>query len=265
MRNSWFARQLIPPVIWHCYSYIRSYARYFLNAKLMHRNDFVKDSKKGQTVYILGNGPSLNNFNLEEICGKDVITMNYFYLHPEINNFNIVAHCIGEPFDCSTWVDPSDMVEKTPAETYWFSITAKDFCERNFKNSKLHYYLPGVAVNFNILLDSNLARPTLQYQSTSQMAIMVAMHLGYKKIYLLGFDHDWLATRGFSPHFYNENETNSEIEKADFSKISYLNMINISKNLFDIYDSIKNIASRKNISIVNLSRPTFLDIFPYKD
>lgn len=265
MRNSWLGRQLVPSIIWHCYSYIRSYGRYLGNAKLMNRNDLVKDSKKGKTVYILGNGPSLNNFDLGEICGKDVITMNYFYLHPRVNDFNIVAHCIGEPFDCPTWVDPTQMVEKTPAETYWFSITAKDFCEKNLTNRRLHYYLTGVDVDFNFLSDANLGRPTLQYQSTSQMAMIVAMHLGYSKIYLLGFDHDWLVTRGYSSHFYNEDTEDAAVGKADLSVFSYLEMINISKHLFEIYREIKKLALRKGVHVVNMSRPTYLDIFPYSD
>jgi len=264
MKKSWVVRQLIPPLMLHVYHYILSYVSYLFNLRLMLRNNAVKNSRKGGAVYILGNGPSLNNFNIENIYGKEVITMNFFYLHPDLDKFNIVAHCIGEPFG-PAWPNTDGMVNKTPAETFWFNISAKEFCGRMYKNKTIYYYLPGVATTFNVLRDSDLSRPTLQYQSTSQMAIMVAMHLGYEKIYLLGLDHDWLVTRGYSPHFYNEDKDDPAVPKADFSEISYLNMINITKNLFDVYESIKTIASKKNIRIVNLSRPTFLDVFPYKD
>ena len=230
----------------------------------MRRNDYLKNSKKNKTIYIIGNGPSLNNFNFEKIYGKDVITMNYFYLHPKISNLNVVAHCLGEPYDCSTWVDPVDIVENTPAETYWFNVSASEYCIKKFTNKKLYFYLSGISETFEVLLDANLSRPSLEYKSTSQMAIMIAMHMGYKEIYLLGLDHDYLVNRGYAAHFYNEDRENLAIAKADHSDISYLNMIISMKNLFEIYEAIKKIAIKKHVKIINLSKPSYLDVFPYK-
>jgi hypothetical protein len=227
----------------------------------MRRNAFLKNSKKSEVVYVIGNGPSLNNFKLDGIFGSDVITMNHFRLHPGLGEFNIVAHCVGEPYDCPTWEDPSEIVSGTPAETYWFNVSASDFCIKRFQDKNLHFYLPGVDANLDVLQGANLSKPTLNYQSTSQMAIMVAMHLGYKCICLVGFDHDWLTTRGYSPHFYNEDSDDVVVPKADFSGISYMQMINTSKNLFEIYGAIKNISARCGVRIVNLSEPTYLDVF----
>jgi hypothetical protein len=265
LRNSWLARQLIPPLVRNGYSYMRAYLRYLLTAPLMRRNDRLKDARAGGVVYILGNGPSLNNFALEKIYGVDVITMNYFHLHPQLDNFRIVAHCIGEPFDSGSWIDPGDMVEKTGADAYWFNYTARTYCEKQYRDKDVHYYLPGVAAGFDVLRDADLSRPTLQYQSTAQMAIMVAMHMGYKDIYLIGFDHDWLATRGYSPHFYSEEDDDPAVVKADFSAISYLSMINITKNLFEVYEAIRKISLRQGVNIVNLSTPSYLDVFPTRD
>jgi hypothetical protein len=264
LRNSWLV-QLTPPLLRYCFSYARAYFRYFSNARALRRNNLVKNACKGDVVYILGNGPSLNNFPLETVFGTDVITMNYFHLHPRLKDFNIVAHCIGEPFEAPSWADPTEMVTKTGARAYWFNLGARDFCEKEYGDKELHYYLPGVPAGFDVLGGADLCRPTLQYQSTSQMAIMVAMHMGYKKIYLLGFDHDWLATRGYSPHFYKEDDDDPTVPKADFSAIPYLTMINITKNLFEVYEAIRRIAVRQDVRIVNLSRPSYLDIFPTRD
>lgn len=266
MVNSWFIRQLLPPLAKDGFRYARSLLSYLCHWRVLQRNNAVKNSRSGGAVYVLGNGPSLNNFDLTSIYSQDVITMNFFHLHPNLNEFNVVAHCIGEPFDCATWVDPDDMVEKTNAGSYWFNLTAEKFCRDKYPGKKLFYYLPGVGANFDVLRGADLSRPTLQYQSTAQMAIMVAMQLGYAKIYLLGFDHDWLVTRGYSPHFYNEEgDDEATVPKADFSQIPYLSMINISKNLFEGYEALKKIAKRSGVAIVNLSTPTYLDVFPYKD
>ncbi|MEN9479180.1 MAG: hypothetical protein RLZZ298_575 [Pseudomonadota bacterium] len=259
-----FFKKIIPPFVCCLLKLIKISVKYIINFNLIYKNKINHGSMcDKETVYVIGNGPSLNNFCLESIYDSDVITMNYFYAHPELNKLKIVAHCIGEPYGCSSWVDPTNMVKNTPAKTYWFNLSAAKFCKNKFSKYNIFYYPPAFEVDCSLFASANLILPSIQYQSTSQMAIMVAIHMGYKNIYLLGFDHDWLTTKkGFSPHFYNEDSESDEIKRADFSAFSYLDMINISKNLFEIYARIKKIAIKNNIKIVNLSNPSYLDIFP---
>lgn len=265
LKFSSIARLSVPPIARYTLRYGRALLAGVRHRSLLNRNKPVAATKSGKSVYILGNGPSLNNFDLSTVYDSDVITMNYFHLHPQLEQFNIVAHCIGEPFSSDSWINPDAMVENTPAQSYWFNLDANRFAEGRYSGRQIHYYLPGVAADFDVLSTADLSAPTLQYQSTAQMAIMIAMYLGYADVYLLGFDHDWLATRGYSPHFYAEEGTDSGIVKADFSGISYKTMIEISKNLFDVYAAIRKISLRLGVNIVNLSEPTFLDIFPTRD
>lgn len=106
---------------------------------------------------------------------------------------------------------------------------------------------------------SNLAGIALIFQSTAQMAIMVAMYLGFTRINLLGLDHDWLVTRGHSPHFYDEPD---HLPKADLSRFTYTEMIRISLDLFETYAKISLIARANGTTIVNLSSTSYLDVFP---
>jgi len=260
-------KSFLPPALICLAKITKQLIKYLFNFKIIYNNKKTRNLKlNNETVYVIGNGPSLNNFDLSAIYDSDVITMNYFYAHPDLNKLKIVAHCIGEPYNCDTWVDPTNMVQNTPAETYWFNLSAAKFCKATFPKKNIFYYPPAFEFNCSLFASKTLILPSIQYQSTSQMAIMIAIHLGYKKIYLLGLDHDWLTTKnGYSPHFYNEDEESSDIKRADFSIFSYLDMINISKNLFEIYQKIKIIAIRNNIKIVNLSNPTYLDIFPFND
>ena len=43
-------------------------------------------------------------------------------------------------------------------------------------------------------------------QSVTVLALMVAMNLGFSRIYLVGCDHDWILHVGASRHFYKEEE-----------------------------------------------------------
>jgi len=53
--------------------------------------------------------------------------------------------------------------------------------------------------------------------SVSETAIMMAIFLGYKRIYLLGFDHDWF--NGVFNYFYDKN-TGHKIG-LDLSKVAF--------------------------------------------
>ena len=253
-----YAKRCLPPIIVDQIGFLRAVLKRIKMRRWLNRNAELRNKYLGKKVYILGNGPSLNNFNLQMINGHEVITMNHFELHPQKDNFKIVAHCIGEPYSSNTWEDPIPMLNGVKADTYWFNADAVKFFSKQ-DSYAVRYYLPGLCASAQILSGDDLTGVALQYQSTAQMAINVALFLGFKDIYLLGFDHDWLVTRGHSPHFYEERDG---VDKADLSKFSYIEMIRISLNLFEIYVKLRQNAKKRDARIWNLSKPSYLDVFP---
>lgn len=248
---------LAPPILIDSIRYINSLWMFLNNRSLLNRNAEVVNKYNSEAVYILANGPSLNNFNIKNIIGAKVITMNFFNLHPLKDELKIVAHCVGDPIDSMDIEKTRLMIKEIKAETYWFNIDVANHIKPS-DYSNIHYYLQGVRYNAKMLSGDDLAFISLSYQSTAQMAINVAMYMGFKKIYLLGFDHDWLATRAISTHFYADNE---KTQISDLSVYSYTKMIEISLTLFKIYEKILSVSRKKNIEIINISNPTFLDIF----
>jgi hypothetical protein len=253
-----FSKRFCPPILMDSLYYIKAIQRYFIYKGQLKRNMDLCNKYMGEKVYILANGPSLNNFDLSVINENAVITMNHFELHPMKDSLNIVAHCIGEPFSSSTWENPMPMVNGIKSNTYWFNADAAKYFMQ-IERGDIRYYLPGLTANAAILQGNDLTGVALRYQSTSQMAINIALYMGFKEIYLVGFDHDWLVTRGNSPHFYQERD---DVDKADLSKYSYIEMIKISLNLFSIYVKLNQIAKSKNAKIWNLTEPSYLDVFP---
>ena len=256
--NKDFAKRFLPPIFLDQISFFRAVLMRIKLRKWLNRNAELRNKYLGQRVYILGNGPSLNNFDLNIIHGQEVITMNHFELHPQKEKFKIVAHCIGEPYSSNTWEDPISMLNGLKADTYWFNADAVEFFSKQ-DSYDVRYYLSGLRASAQTLSGDDLTGVALQYQSTAQMAINVALFLGFKDIYLLGFDHDWLVTRGSSPHFYEERDG---VDKADLSRFSYIEMIRISLNLFEIYIKLRQIAKKRDARIWNLSKPSYLDVFP---
>jgi hypothetical protein len=251
-------KRILPPILLDQIAYLKAALLKIKTQQWLNRNTELRNKYFGKQVYILGNGPSLNNFDLKTIYQHDVITMNHFELHPEKDNFKIVAHCIGEPYLSKTWEDPTSILQGVKANTYWFNADAVNYFSKQ-SSYDIRYYCSGLRASAIILSGDDLTGVALQYQSTAQMAINVALFLGFKDIYLLGFDHDWLVTRGHSPHFYEEQDG---VDKADLSKFSYIEMIRISLNLFEIYLKLNQIAKKRDARIWNLSKPSYLDVFP---
>jgi hypothetical protein len=256
--NKALAKRFLPAIFLDQISFVGALLTLARTRRMLNRNAELRDKYLGQSVYILGNGPSLNNFDLKTIRGHEVITMNHFELHPQKDEFKIVAHCIGEPYSSSTWEDPMPMLNGVKADTYWVNVDAVPFFSKQ-ESCDVRYYLPGLRASALMLNGDDLTGVALQYQSTAQMAINVALFLGFKDIYLLGFDHDWLVTRGHSPHFYEERDN---VDKADLSQFAYIDMIRISLKLFEIYVKLGQIAKKRDARIWNLSKPSYLDVFP---
>jgi len=256
-----FIKRLFPPILMDQLYYMKAMQRYLKYRGCLRKNKELHNKYIGETVYILANGPSLNNFDFKEIDGNAVITMNHFELHPMKDKLNIVAHCIGEPYSSTAWENPMPMVSGVKAKSYWFNVDAINYFLQTERND-IRYYLPGVMPNSAIIQGGNLAGIALRYQSTSQMAINIALYMGFKEINLIGFDHDWLVTRGHSPHFYQEGDN---VKSVDFSKFTYLEMIKISLNLFEIYIKLNKLAANENARIWNLSEPSYLDVFPRRN
>ena len=251
----------MPPIVLDLASAIRSLVRYRDLRHALPRNDALRDAYVGETVYVVANGPSLLNFGPKNLFGRRVIVMNHFELANWKFEVDIVAHCIGEPFDSPAWEDPTSSIFGTDARSYWLHISAlRDPAVSRCATSKpLHFthstIKPGLWSGGRI----DLTRPTLGYQTTAQLAICVALHMGFSTIYLVGFNHDWLCTRGHSPHFYVDS---ADVPPADLSRFTYKQMIDISARMWSFYYALDRSARSVGARVINLSEPSFLDVFP---
>ena len=123
--------------------------------------------------------------------------------------------------------------------------------------------------NSNLSSDSHdidLTQLLPQVQSTSQLALELAIYMGCNPIYLLGMDHDWLAHRGIDRHFYSgKTVENHPIAHGDLSKDAYKYELESCLKLWQIYEKMKLIADKKGIKIYNATDGGFLDVFPRVD
>ena len=252
----------IPSFVLDFLRVIRSFAIYIVNRSVLMRNNEVKNTKLGETVFILANGPSLNLFNYKEIKNTDVIVMNNFDLCTWKDKINIVAHCIGEPKHSSHWGDDQiEISNNTNALSYWYHYSVKDQIDKynNINHSSPFYFVaPSVPEKLFFSKNFNLSHCTLGYSTTAQMCIMLAVYMGYSKINLIGFDHDFLKNRCVSPHFYKEGIGAVIVDKTSDS---YLSLMNKAVKMWNRYYKIKDVVDAKKVTIKNLTKNSYLDVF----
>jgi uncharacterized Rossmann fold enzyme len=252
----------IPKILLDILRIIRAIFIYINYRKILIKNKKVKNNKLGNAVFIIANGPSLNDFDHSELKNKDVIVMNNFDLCAWKDEPNIVAHCIGEPIDSDHWgADQIEISNNTNAESYWYHYSVNNQV-KNYANiyhtAPFYFIAPVFPENLFLYKKFNLSSITLGYSTTAQMAIMVAMYMGYKQINLVGFDHDMLKNRNISPHFYKEGDTARIVDKTSDS---YLSIMNKCVKMWKRYYKIKEVADLNNVCITNKTKNSFLDVF----
>ena len=96
--------------------------------------------------------------------------------------------------------------------------------------------------------------------SVSEVAIQIAIYLGFKEIYLLGFDHSWQT--GIFNHFnddynkyYDEKKLNKIIKRIDSEHEMERHAL-----MFNKYKALYRI--KENIFNANANLSSYVDTFP---
>ena len=252
-------KQLLPTYLLEFCRKARVMERFFRLRTALSKNNRI--NAKHDTVVILGNGPSLNQLDLPLLlANEDVIVMNSFYRYKDANKLNIVAYCLGEQGVDVAHYDITNVL-KTQSSHYWFSA---DFALKvNSLANNIYLYFPGndgVLSQYKRRID--LSRPAPYYETTAQMAIIIALSMGYKKIALLGYDHDFLASGEYLKHFYEEDFNDDvSISRLYINDADYHELIKNCERMWARYKKINTYARSRGVKIINCGNNSYLDVF----
>ena len=102
-------------------------------------------------------------------------------------------------------------------------------------------------------------------------AIMEAIRLGYKKIYICGADHSWTKTLdvdeenyviSIQPHFYEDNDEEHKRVRETYKGIKLHEVLESMTVAFRSYWEIKDYAKRRGVEIINATPGSMIDAFP---
>lgn len=262
---------LIPPAIFHL---LRSYDRHALHFYLRHRsvlraNQQLHNRHLGERCFILCNGPSVREHDIRPLRGEVVLSVSCGYLHSDYRCIQPTYHFVPqvtyaslplkETIDWFREMDQSIGGAELFLSTQEWSLVQE---HRLFSKRAVHYLCMGkscFAKNANL---PDLGGIIPGCQSVPIMALMAALYMGFRQIYLLGVDHDWFVKKEYK-YFYDHGLEYNDPTVSKDGKIltALLDDLPMIHNLWEQYRAIKHIAQAKGVGIYNATRGGMLDEF----
>jgi hypothetical protein len=256
------------------------------NKNLKIENWGMDFSKSQQNCVILCNGPSLNNSidqSYDFISNSVKIVVNFSPLSDLFWKLKPDFLVLVDP---SFWEENIDKDLKIKIEELVEKIKDIDWNIKIvmpiLKNQKNRFteVLSGVKninfVNINskpsskefiedriLEYASNNSSPL--FQSVSVASLYFAMNIGFKKIYLFGFDHDWIKNIIIDDsnnlllmdnHYYDKSKQTYKIIKSNL-----LEEFRAQYQLHNSYNEIREYAKVLDIKIYNCTKNSLLDSF----
>ncbi len=239
----------------------------------LKKNIELKNKHNNRRLFILGSGSSILLYDLKVLKNEFVMTQNSFHMHKDTLEIDPNIHCVVPYYqtdkEISTWVDYiADMKSRMPNTLYVWGLNTKVLIEQYHSDliDKSFY----VRTKYNLLTLTkaklDITKTIMNIPTVLTQCLTVALHMGFKEIYLLGFDLDQIChinDRTFGRFYGMSKITDTKFEEEAERKLDdettdgWLNWWLMNKQFF----LIKHFAEQNNISIINGTRGGILSYF----
>lgn len=260
---------LLPPSILFTLVYYKQLFKNHLlyDNRFFEQNEKIKNIHQGERCFIIGAGPSIKEQNLKKLKDEYCISVSNVFVHPDYKIFkpkyhvlpSIIAHNMYSEEEFAKWLQ--EMEEKTLDAKMFFHAGDKKFIDKyKLFNGRAIYWNAYVPWNEQQIQEIDLFKIPSVW-SVSEYAIMVALYLGFEKIYLIGFDHDWF--NGPLVYFHDRSEHKVPISESKISFADSEFQMRRHAYIFKKYKCMFNME--KNIFNANANMNTYVDVFPKVD
>jgi hypothetical protein len=239
----------------------------------LKKNIELKDKYNNKRIFILGSGSSILLYDLKVLNSEYVMTQNSFHMHKDISYVDPNIHCVVPYYqsnkEISIWVDYiADMKARMPNSLFLWGLNTKALIDKYHEDiSENSYY---IRTKYNLLTlkkaKVNISKTIMTIPTVLTQCLTVAIYLGFKEIYLLGFDLDQICHTNDQTYgrFYGMSKiTETEFEKDANQRLDvettdgWYTWWLMNKQFF----LIKHFADQNNISIVNGTQGGILSYF----
>lgn len=237
---------------------------------ILQKNSFFANKHKGQPAFVIVNGPSLATQNILGLKDEITFVVSAFWKHEAVFEWQPTYYSLLDAaFFKDTQVTKNfyeNLHQRINNSTFFLPLFRGFDAVKKYKllPEEKTYYVASVGTR---VPENDLTGIVQGFESVSAFALSQAVYMGCNPIYLLGFDHDYLAHRGIDRHFYADstlkghplaNLTLAERRKYDHEMRSTL-------RLWENYRILDEIAKSKKIKIYNATNGGFLDVFERVD
>ncbi len=256
----------------------------FIKIPIMSRRPSPKSRDRKDTIIIMGNGPSLRDAMEQDrdvLMAYPRLAVNLSALTPDFRDLRPDYYILA---DIAFFL--KEKTGKVPQlwealrsvdwqMTLFLPATARKMPEVKSlpANITLKFYNLTPAEGFRCVMhplyDSGLAMP--RPRNVLIPSIISSMREGFKKIVLIGADHNWSKTLwvternrvvSVQPHFYKDDD--AELRRAEeiFKNVHIHDVYENYAIAFRSYFNVKAYADRRGVEILNATPGSFIDAFP---
>lgn len=251
---------------------------------LMSRRPTGRSRDRKDTIIIMGNGPSLRDameHDMDVLKAYPRMAVNLSALAPEFRELRPDYYILADiAFFLKVKTGKVPALWEALAGVDWpmtlfLPATARGMAEvrRLPGNVTVKYYNLTPAEGFGWLMrpvyDLGLAMP--RPRNVLIPSIMSAMREGFRRVVLIGADHNWSKTLwvterncvvSVQPHFYKDDD--KELRRAEeiFRNVRIHEVYENYAIAFRSYHNLKAYTDRRGVEVLNATPGSFIDAFP---
>lgn len=255
----------------------------FKNA--LDRNDRFKNIHSGERCFIIGSGPSLKSQDLSLLKDEFVICVNQCSRNSQFNDMKPNYYvCVDQNFFRIDENNPEDtellsVFEKlTSVEGMhcFFPIQQKESFIKRFNLDEridVNYIISGEVFTETYSRDIDLTGMIPTFGTVVQTAVLLAVYMGFKEIYLLGCDNTSIIVtlnsvlKKNNDEFYSYDVSDNENKRME----NMVERTGVERYASAYYSAVRDYrrlysyCKKKEISLVNCSAETAIDSIPRED
>lgn len=234
---------------------------------------------EGKRCFILATGPSVNRQDLKPLKDEICIGVAFFALHSDVKIINPQYHIEAanhSPFDFNAVKKVFDSYKHYSDNTIFFlGYTPYQYSLMNYIKGNpeinrdtfyhINYSAAQTIDEFNYKNPSvwDISKSPFAARTVVYSAIQIAAYMGFKTIYLLGCDHDYLQdlTRITDHHFYKDSESGVS-DVGHLSAFSTEWWFHQYYCRWKEYRLMKKYLEEQDCKIFNATEGGMLDVFP---
>ncbi len=261
--------------------------KYLKDNRTWISNNSVLYDGANDECFIIGNGPSIKDFDFSLLKGKDIMTLNQIARNQNFDKLDIKYHFWADPMffyedenhnkaiSDDMYVQMQKVISKNPICVVVSPLNngvVKDLIK---EGAKIYRYPAFSETNNELMrLEPRLSEVGPVFYNVMQYAIYSAICLGYKKIFLLGCEQTSLLTilntklndaTDTSNYGYVINKNEKERMIEHYKKCSVAKYLYQHAKMFDDFAWLRKLADINSVTIVNCTPKSLVDSFEHKE